>query len=324
MWEFLSLHPESLHMVTMLFSDRGTPASYRHMHAFGGHTFSLVNARNERVWVKFHLRTRQGIKNNTAPDAQRLAGADPDHATRDLQEAIERQEFPRWDLHIQVMTDAQAARHPENPFDVTKVWPHADYPLIPVGVVELNRNPANHFEEVEQAAFSPANLVPGIGLSPDKMLQARLFADGDAERHRLGANYHQLPVNRPHNPVVNHQRDGAMRHALVEPHRILDPPIPANGHGARYQNPEPDDHRQAGALYRLLDPAARHRLVENLVAAMQGVPEPIQRRQVLHFTQADQEYGAAVAAGLRLDMDGGARVRPSPQETGMAPAGTSA
>lgn len=317
MWDFWSLSPESLHQVTILFSDRGTPRTFRHMHGFGSHTFSLVDAEGGRVWVKFHLRTCQGIQNNTAEEAERLAGIDPDQATRDLFEAIERGEFPRWDLLVQVMTEAQAAAHADNPFDVTKVWSHRDYPLMPLGVVELNRNPTNYFEEVEQAAFSPAHVVRGIGLSPDKMLQARLFAYGDAQRYRLGANHQAIPVNRGIAPVVNHQRDGAMRtdgnggstpnygpnsrDVRAAPRASRDPPVVVDGDGAQYDHRDGnDDFTQAGTLFRLLDTGARERLVENVVVSMRTVPEEIQRRQIELFSKADPEYGRGVATGLGL------------------------
>lgn len=315
MWDFWSLSPESLHQVTILFSDRGTPATYRHMHGFGSHTFSLVNAEGERVWVKFHLITRQGIKNHTAADAEQLAGLDPDQATRDLFEAIKRGEFPKWDFMIQVMAEDQAHQHPDNPFDVTKIWPHAAFPLLPVGFVELNRNPVNYFAEVEQVAFSPGQVVPGIGLSPDKLLQARVFAYGDAQRYRLGANHQQLPINHSHSPVANYQRDGPMRSdgngggaVNYEPNSKGGPKeaalapeasVPVDGDGARYDHRlANDDYTQAGNLYRLMDAGARATLAANIVASMQRVPESIQRRQLAHFTAADPEYGRRVADGL--------------------------
>ncbi|HET7865689.1 MAG TPA: catalase, partial [Burkholderiaceae bacterium] len=214
MWDFWSRAPESLHQVTMLFSDRGTPDGYRHMDGFGSHTYSLINAAGERVWVKWHLKTRQGIKNLPAREAGRLAGADPDHAQRDLFNAIARGDFPKWDVFIQVMREDQRVAWERktgwNTFDLTKVWPHGDFPRIPVGLLELNRNPDNYHAEVEQAAFSPANLVPGMGYSPDKMLQGRLFAYHDAQLYRVGTNHQHLPVNQPRCPVHNQQRDGAM------------------------------------------------------------------------------------------------------------------
>ena len=221
MWDFWSRAPESLHQVTMLFSDRGTPDGYRHMDGFGSHTFSLINAGGERVWVKWHLKTQQGIRNLLPEDAVRLAGSDPDHAQRDLFAAIERGEFPKWSVSIQVMTEAEAvaweARTGWNPFDLTKVWPHRDFPRLPVGVLELNRNPVNYHAEVEQAALSPANVVPGLGFSPDKMLQGRLFAYHDAQLYRVGTNHQHLPVNRPRCPVNHQQRDGSMAGSAGDP-----------------------------------------------------------------------------------------------------------
>ncbi len=211
MWDFWSLSPESLHQVTILFSDRGTPKSYRHMHGFGSHTFSLWNSKGERFWVKFHVKTKQGIQDFTREEAIRMAGGDPDHATRDLFDAIARGDYPRWGFFIQVMPEQAAETYHVNPFDLTKVWPYRDYPLIEVGELVLNRNPENYFAEVEQAAFAPANVVPGIGFSPDKMLQARILSYPDAHRHRMGANYQALPVNRPRCPVHHYHRDGHLR-----------------------------------------------------------------------------------------------------------------
>src|SRR5579862_74715 len=210
-WDFWTLLPEALHQVTIVMSERGIPRSYRHMHGFGSHTYSLLNANNERVWVKFHFRTQQGIQNLTDAEAETLVGKDRESHQRDLFNSIEHGDFPRWTLYIQVMTDERAKKFPFNPFDLTKVWPKADYPLIEVGYFELNRNPENFFAETEQAAFTPANIVPGIGYSPDKMLQARLFSYGDTQRYRLGVNHHQIPVNAPRCPFHASHRDGAMR-----------------------------------------------------------------------------------------------------------------
>ena len=210
-WDFWTSLPEALHQVTITMSDRGIPYSYRHMHGFASHTFSLISAKNERFWVKFHLKTRQGIKNFTDEEAEALIGRDRESHQRDLYESIERGDFPRWDMKIQVMLEKDASKCPFNPFDLTKVWSHKDYPLIDVGVLELNKNPENYFAEVEQAAFNPANIVPGIGFSPDKMLQGRLFSYGDAQRYRLGVNHHLIPVNRARCPVHSFHRDGAMR-----------------------------------------------------------------------------------------------------------------
>ena len=210
-WDFWSSLPEALHQVTITMSDRGIPLSYRHMHGFGSHAFSMINAKNERVWVKFHFVTQQGIKNLTDAEAESVVAKDRESHQRDLFESIARGEFPRWKMFIQVMTEDQAKKMPYNPFDLTKVWYHGDFPLLEVGYFELNRNPENYFAEVEQAAFNPANVVPGIGFSPDKMLQGRLFSYGDAQRYRLGVNHHQIPVNAPRCPVNSYHRDGQMR-----------------------------------------------------------------------------------------------------------------
>ncbi len=317
MWDFWSLSPESLHQVTILFSDRGLPKSYRQMHGFGSHTYSLINASGERVWVKFHFKSMQGIANITDADSAKLIGADRESHQRDLYEAIERGDFPRWRVMIQVMTEDEATRTPYDPFDLTKVWPHGDFPLIEVGILELNRNPENYFAEVEQASFSPANVVPGIGHSPDKMLQFRVFSYADAHRHRLGVNYEALPVNKARCPVHNYHRDGAMRFdgndggkvnyepnsfgGPVEDHRFKEPPLPISGAADRYDHRAGnDDYTQAGNLYRLMTPEARGRLMDSIAGAMQGVPEFIQRRQIGHFAKADPAYGAGVAARLGL------------------------
>ena len=316
-WDYFSLNPETMHQLTILFSDRGTPADYRHMHGFGSHTFSLINAKNERVWVKFHFKTKQPIKNFTSEEAGRLAGSDPDQATRDLFDAIARGEFPKWRFCVQIMTEAQAAAHLDDPFDLTKVWSQTTYPLIEVGELELNRNPENYFAEVEQAAFSPATIVPGIGFSPDKVLQGRLFAYPDAHRHRIGVNFESLPVNKPQCPVHHYHRDGAMRAdgnggaapnyepnsrgGPVQNAAYREPPLPLDGAADRYDHHQGnEDFKQAGDLYRLMKPDERQRLTDNIIGSMRGVPEEIQRRQLAHFMKADSAYGAAIAAGLNL------------------------
>jgi len=317
MWDFWSLSPESLHQVTILFSDRGLPKNYRQMHGFGSHTYSLINARGERVWVKFHFKSQQGIANISNDDSAKLIGADRESHQRDLVEAIERGEFPRWKVSIQVMTEAQAKQTPYDPFDLTKVWPHGDFPLIEVGMLELNRNPDNYFAEVEQASFSPANVVPGISHSPDKMLQFRIFSYADAHRHRLGVNYEALPVNKPRCPVHNYHRDGAMRfdgnggasvnyepnsfNGPKEDHRFKEPPLPIEGAADRYDHRVGnDDYTQAGNLFRLLSPVEKERLMDSIAGAMQGVPDFIQQRQIGHFAKADPAYGAGVAQRLGL------------------------
>jgi catalase len=316
MWDFWSKAPESLHQVTMLFSDRGTPDGYRHMDGFGSHTFSLIDANNHRVWVKWHLKTAQGIKNLSAAEAVRLAGADPDYAQRDLHTAIERGDFPKWNVFIQVMTDEQAAKHKDNPFDLTKVWSHKEYPRIPVGVLELNRNPENYHADVEQVAFSPANVVPGLGFSPDKMLQGRLFAYHDAQLYRLGTNHQHLPVNKPRCPVHNFQRDGAMRfdgnrggaqnYEAVgaggpERSQYAEPALALSGVTGHYDaRKTEDDYKQAGDLYRLLPAQEKDNLTTNIANAMRSVSDEIKQRQLAHFVKADAAYGKAVAEKLGI------------------------
>jgi catalase len=318
MWDFWSLSPESLHQVTTLFSDRGLPQGYRHMHGFGSHTYSMINAAGERVWVKFHFKSMQGIRNWTNAEAEQVVAKDRESAQRDLFEAIEGGDYPRWRFCIQVMTEAQAEQVAYNPFDLTKVWPHGDFPLIEVGILELNRNPDNYFAEVEQASFSPSNIVPGIGFSPDKMLQARIFAYADAHRYRIGVHYEQLPVNKPRVPVAHYHLDGAMRadapgrtDAYYEPNsfsgpvqqdRFGEPPLKLSGDAGRYDHRAGnDDYSQAGDLFRLMSPDQQRQLFENLAAAMAGVPEAIQRRQIAHFAKADPAYGAGVAEKLGLN-----------------------
>ncbi|HUC71532.1 MAG TPA: catalase [Stellaceae bacterium] len=317
MWDFWSLSPESLHQVTILFSDRGLPNSYRQMHGFGSHTYSLIDKDNRRSWVKFHLKSMQGIANLTNAEAAALVADDRETHQRDLFNAIERGDFPKWRLCVQIMPEAAADKTPYNPFDLTKVWPHKDYPLIEVGIVELNRNPENYFAEVEQASFSPANVVPGISHSPDKMLQFRIFSYADAHRYRLGVNYESLPVNKAHVPVHNYQRDGAMRFdengggsvnyepnsfgGPVEDHAFREPPLPVSGAADRYDHRVGnDDYTQPGNLFRLMSDDQKRQLFDNIAAAMQGVPEMIQRRQIAHFTRADPAYGAGVAERLGL------------------------
>src|SRR6266478_2305916 len=290
MWDFWSLSPESLHQVTILMSDRGLPQSYRHINGFGSHTYSFINAKNERHWVKFHFKTLQGIKNWTNAEAAQKVAHDRETHQRDLYAAIERADFPRWRFCVQIMPEGDIGKHWYNPFDLTKVWPHKDYPLIEVGILELNRNPENYFAEVEQASFSPANVVPGISHSPDKMLQFRIFAYADAHRYRLGVNHESLPVNRPHCPVHNYHRDGAMRFddnsggaVNYEPNSFggpaedpgfKEPPLPLSGDGDRYDHRiVNDDYSQPGALFRLMSAEQKRQLFDNIAAAMEGVPE---------------------------------------------------
>ncbi|CAN5807354.1 catalase [soil metagenome] len=320
MFDFWSKSPESLHQVTMLFSDRGTPDGFRHMDGFGSHTFSLINQEGARTFVKWHLRTQQGIKNLSAAEAQRLAGADPDYAQRDLYTAIANGDFPRWEVRIQVATEQELidweARTGWNPFDVTKVWPHADFPRIPVGIMELNRHPSNYHAEVEQAAFSPANIVPGLGYSPDKMLQGRLFAYHDAHLYRVGTNHQYLPVNAPRCPFHHQQRDGAMAiqnggsTINYEPVVAQGLPFSGFGHGdsgwalsgiaGHYdERSTADDYTQAGNLFRLMPAEQKQNLFDNLSGPLSQVTEETLQRQLLHFDRADPAYGAGVRAALQ-------------------------
>ncbi|MBN8896993.1 MAG: catalase, partial [Rhodospirillales bacterium] len=316
MWDFWSLSPESLHQLTILFSDRGLPTDYRHVNGYGSHTYSLWNGQGERFWVKFHFKTMQGHTHWTNDEANAVIGTDRESSQRDLYESIARGEYPRWRMMVQVMPELDAEKTPYNPFDLTKVWPHADYPLIEVGIVELNRNPEHYFAEIEQAAFSPSNIVPGIGFSPDKMLQARIFAYADAHRYRVGTHYEALPVNRPHAaPVHSYHADGPMRFdapkgtdAYYEPNSfngpvqdpsVQEPPLRISGDAARWDHRVGnDDYTQAGNLFRLFDAAQRQRLFANVAASMQGVPAEIVERQIAHFTKADPAYGAGVRAAI--------------------------
>ncbi len=320
-WDFWSLCPETLHQVTILFSDRGCPATLRHVNGYGSHTYSLINADGERVWCKFHFKTNQGIKNLTDEQSAELIGADRESHQRDLYGSIERGEFPSWTFKIQVMTQAQADACPFNPFDLTKVWPHADYPLIEVGTLELNRNPENYHAEVEQSSFSPSALVPGIGASPDKMLQARLMSYADAHRYRVGNNYHQLPINRPKCPVMNYQRDGAMATAQdygsathYWPNSRENTPMPDEkyvdpawnlGQAVvdRHDSTDQDDFSQAGDLYRLLEDDHKDRLTTRIAGVLGDARQEVQMRQLCHFFRADPDYGKRVADKLGIDVD---------------------
>jgi len=315
MWDYWSKAPQALHQMTILFSDRGIPDGYRFMNGYGSHTFGFWNNDGERFWVKLHFKSDQGIKCLAGEDAARIAGEDPDYAGRDLFEAIERKEFPRWNLKIQVMPEKKAGTCTFNPFDLTKVWPHKDYPLMEVGVLELDRNPKNYFAEVEQSAFSPSNLPPGIGASPDKMLQARLFAYPDAQRYRIGANYQALPVNRPNNVVNNYQRDGAMRfdgnsgsHDNYEPNdfggpvqdpSLKEPPLNISGDADRYDaHKGNDDYSQAGALYNMMSEEQKDRLAATIAGTMQSLPKDLALKNVEHFKNCDEDYGNRIEKKL--------------------------
>lgn len=314
-WDFWSLSPESLHQVTILFSDRGLPRSYRNMNGYGSHTYCMYNKKNDRVWVKFHFKTAQGIKCMTSDESEAIIAKDRESHQRDLFESIEKGNFPKWNLKIQVMTEAQAERTSFNPFDLTKVWPHGEYPLIDVGVMELNRNPENYFAEVEQAAFSPANMVPGIGHSPDKMLQFRIFSYADAHRYRLGVNYENLPVNRPRCEVNTYHRDGKMRFegnyggsvnyepnsfdGPVEDPQFKEPPLKISASVDRYNHRVGnDDYTQAGNLYCLMPATERDRLHKAIAGAMADVSKNIIERQLSHFAKADKAYAAGVKKAL--------------------------
>ncbi|MCM3795833.1 catalase KatA [Priestia megaterium] len=318
-WDFWSLSPESLHQVSILMSDRGIPATLRHMHGFGSHTFKWVNAEGDGVWVKYHFKTEQGVKNLSPDVAAKLAGENPDYHTEDLFNAIEKGDFPSWKLYVQIMPLEDADTYRFDPFDVTKVWSQKDYPLIEVGRMVLDRNPENYFAEVEQATFSPGTLVPGIDVSPDKMLQGRLFAYSDAHRYRVGANHQALPINRPRNEVNNYQRDGQMRFddnggrsVYYEPNSFGGPTesqenkqaaYPVSGVADSVAYDHNDHYTQAGDLYRLLSEDERTRLVANIVEAMKPVEkEEIKLRQIQHFYKADPEYGTRVADGLGLSV----------------------
>ena len=329
-WDYWTLLPEALHQITIVMSDRGIPASYRHMHGFGSHSYSFWNAAGERFWVKFHFRTQQGIKNLTDAEAEALIGKDRESHQRDLYEAIERGDFPKWTMYVQVMPEADAEKVPYHPFDLTKVWPHADYPLIEVGEFELNRNPENFFLDVEQSAFAPSNLVPGIGVSPDKMLQARLINYADAQRYRLGTNHQQIPVNRARCPVHSFHRDGAMRvdgnygsTLHYEPNSygewqeqpdFREPPLAIDGAADHWNFREDDDdyYTQPGNLFRLMNAKQKQALFENTARAMQGVPKAIQQRHIDHCSKADKAYGAGVARAIEALAAGNAKPKSPP------------
>ncbi len=317
-WDWWTLLPEALHQVTIVMSDRGIPASYRHMHGFGSHTYSFWNTQGERFWVKFHFRTQQGIKNLTDAEAGATIGNDRESHQRDLYEAIERGDFPKWKMYIQVMPETDAEKVPYHPFDLTKVWPKGDYPLIEVGEFELNRNPENFFADVEQSAFAPGNLVPGISASPDKMLQARLFNYADAQRYRLGVNYHQIPVNAARCPVNSNHRDGAGRmdgnygglphyepnsfNQWQEQPQFREPPLKISGDADwwNYRDDDANYYKQPGDLFRLMTPAQQQVLFDNTARAMGDAPEFIKRRHIDNCTKADPAYGAGVAKALGL------------------------
>jgi catalase len=314
-WDFWTSLPEALHQITIVMSDRGIPATYRHMHGFGSHTFSFINEANERFWVKFHFKSQQGIKNLTDAEAEALIGKDRESHQRDLLESIDKGDFPKWTLKVQIMPEADANKVPYNPFDLTKVWPHKDYPLIEVGVMELNKNPENFFAEVEQSAFNPASVVPGISFSPDKMLQGRLFSYGDAQRYRLGVNHHLIPVNAPRCPVHSYHRDGLMRvdnnqgstigyqpnskGEWQEQGEFKEPPLNLEGAAWQWDHREDQDYfSQAGNLFRLMSKEEQQRLFENTARALEGVSKAIQQKHIKHCMLADPAYGEGVSKAL--------------------------
>lgn len=317
-WDFWSQVPESLHQVTILFSDRGIPKGIPYMNGYGSHTYSFINDKNERYWVKFHFKTDQGIECMPTDEADKLAGECPDYHTLQLFDMIKKGDYPSWTLYVQIMPEKEAENYRWNPFDLTKVWPHGDYPLIEVGKLELNRNPENYFTDVEQAAFAPSNIVPGISFSPDKMLQARVVSYADAQRYRLGTNYESLPVNRPKCPVHNYQRDGAMRYdknggasVNYEPNTFggpqadpafAEPPLKISGDADRYEQKRgvDDDYVQPGNLFRLMPPDAQKRLCQNIADSLKKAPKEIQIRTVEHFNKMDKDYGGGVAKELGL------------------------
>ena len=321
-WDFWTLLPEALHQITIGMSDRGIPYSYRHMHGFGSHTFSFINKDNVRTWVKFHFITQQGIRNLTDDEAAALIGKDRDSHQRDLFYSIEKGDYPRWTMKIQVMTEKEAENYRINPFDLTKVWPHGDFPLIEVGVLELNKNVASFFNEVEQSAFSPANIIDGIGFSPDKMLQGRLFSYRDAQNYRLGVNHDQIPVNRPRSPFHSFHRDGLMQMGdndgskiSYEPNsygdwkerpELKEPALKLHGDAYSYNEREYDDdyYSQPGDLFRLMTPEQQKVLCENTARHMNGEVELfIMQRHVRNCYKADPEYGKGMAKALGISLE---------------------
>ena len=316
-WDFWTNLPEALHQVTITMSERGIPYSYRHMNGYGSHTFSLINDKNERIWVKFHLKTQQGIKCLADREAEAVIAKDRESHQRDLLESIDKGDFPKWDMKIQVMTEDEAKKCSFNPFDLTKVWPHSDYPLMDVGVLELNKNPENYFADVEQAAFNPANIVPGIGFSPDKMLQGRLFSYGDAQRYRLGVNHHLIPVNKSRCPFHAFHRDGQMRvdgnygaTPGYEPNSYgewqeqpdyKEPPLALDGAADNWNHREDDDYySQPRALFNLMSPEQKNVLFGNTARAMGDAPKEVKIRHINNCLKADEAYGQGVADALEI------------------------
>ncbi len=327
-WDYWGLSPEAIHQVMFLYSDRGTPISARFMNGYGSHTYSLWNAKGERFWVKFHVKTRQGNKTFDDATAAKMTGDDPDYSARDLIDAIRKGDFPKWTVSIQVMPEKDAETYKWNPFDLTKVWPHGDYPLIEVGEMELNRNVENYFAEVEQAAFEPSNIVPGIGFSPDKVLQNRILSYADAHRYRIGINYDHIPVNQAKAAKVHtYHRDGTMVTGSngggsvdyepnsfggpFEDKAVMEPPIRIDGDGQRYTTYPGDDgdlYGQPRAFWeKVLDDTGKAHLVANIVGSMtepnMGMPDDakrheIQQRMLKHWYKVHPDFGAAVEKGI--------------------------
>ncbi|WP_374694772.1 catalase [Snodgrassella alvi] len=335
-WDYWTLLPESFHQVTITMSDRGIPASYRHMHGFGSHTFSFINAKKERFWVKFHFRTQQGIKNLTDEEAATIMGQDRDSHQRDLYNAIESGNFPKWTMYIQIMPETDAEKVPYHPFDLSKVWPHGDYPLIEVGEFELNRNPDNYYLDVEQAAFAPSNLVPGISVSPDKVLQARLYNYADAARYRVGVNHHQIPVNKARCPVFSNHRDGTTRvddnygslphyepnsfHQWQEQPEYREPPLKIHG-DADFWNFHEDDNdyfSQPRALFNLMNDNQKQVLFENTARAMGDAPDFIKYRHIRNCNACHPDYGTGVAKALGMTVEAAIAARSSDPAQGCA------
>ena len=335
-WDYWTLLPEAFHQVTMTMSDRGIPASYRHMHGFGSHTFSFINANKERFWVKFHFRTQQGIKNLTDEEAANIMGQDRDSHQRDLYNAIEKGDFPKWTMYIQIMEEAEAEKVPFHPFDLTKVWSHHDYPLIEVGEFELNRNPDNYYLDVEQAAFAPSNLVPGISVSPDKVLQARLYNYADAARYRVGVNHHQIPVNKARCPVFSNHRDGLTRvddnygslphyepnsfHQWQQQPEYREPPLKING-DADFWNFHEDDHdyfSQPRALFNLMSQEQKQALYDNTARAMGDALDFIKYRHIRNCHACHPDYGAGVAKALGMTVEEALAARSNDPAQGCA------
>ena len=315
-WDFWTNLPEALHQVTIVMSDRGIPKGFRNMHGFGSHTYSMINEDNERVWVKFHFRTQQGIENYTNEEAEAIVGKDRESSQRDLFNAIEEGNFPKWKVYIQVMTEEQAKTHPDNPFDLTKVWYKGDYPLIPVGEFELNRNPENYFAEVEQAAFAPTNIIPGIGFSPDKMLQGRIFSYGDTQRYRLGVNHHQIPVNSPKGatnvcPFSRDMGSGINYYPNSYGVHNSDPDAKqpaleletASIYEHNFRDDDDNYFEQPGKLFRLLTEEEKQRLFKNTADDMAETTTRTKHRHIYNCYQADPEYGKGVASALGIDIN---------------------